>query len=57
MAGTTDYKREWNEKNLDRLYITVKKGKKDLIIAYAKTHGFRSYNDYINDLIEKDMQK
>lgn len=57
MAGKTDYKRKWNEENLERLYITVKVGKKDKIIAQAKSAGFRSYNEYINNLIDKDIEK
>lgn len=57
VAGKTDYKRKWNEENLERLYITVKVGKKDKIIERAKTTGFKSYNEYINNLIDKDMEK
>lgn len=57
MAGKTDYKRKWNEENLERLYITVKVGKKDKIIERAKAAGFRSYNEYINSLIDKDIEK
>lgn len=56
MAGKTEYKRIWNEENLDRLYITVKKGKKEEIIQSAKSKGFKSYNEYINHLIDQDMQ-
>lgn len=57
MAGKTDYKRAWNEENLERLYITVKKGRKAEVLAVAKSKGFKSYNEYINHLIEEDLEK
>lgn len=57
MAGKTDYKRAWNEENLERLYITVKKGRKAEVLAAAKSKGFKSYNEYINHLIEEDLEK
>ena len=57
MAGNTDYKRAWNEENLERLYVTVKKGEKAKIIVHAKQRGFKSYNEYINYLISNDIEQ
>lgn len=56
MAGKTEYKRAWNEEKLDRIYLTVVKGRKEEIKAHAESLGM-SLNAYINDLIEKDMKK
>lgn len=56
MAGKTEYKRQWNETNLDRLNITVKKGERDKIKAHAESLGM-SLNAYINKLIKDDMEK
>ena len=46
----TRWSREWNEKNLDRLYITVPKGKKKLIEEYAAEHK-EKINEFMNHLI------
>lgn len=39
----------------DRINLTVPKGDKERIKAYAEAQG-KSVNGYINDLIEKDMK-
>lgn len=49
------YNREYNEKNYDRISLTVPKGKKDEIKAYAESKG-ETVNAYINRLIDEDMK-
>lgn len=53
---STTAKNRYNAKSYDRLAITVKKGERELIKAYAESQG-KSLNAYINDLIKADMQK
>lgn len=48
-------KQKYNDKAYDRVYISVPKGDKEKIKAYAESIG-KSVNGYINDLIEKDMK-
>lgn len=47
--------RKWNENNLDRLYITVKKGDKEKIRAVADAKG-KSLNSYITEAIYTQLQ-
>ncbi|MBQ9133254.1 MAG: hypothetical protein IJX64_01840 [Clostridia bacterium] len=44
------------EKAYDRINLTVKKGKKDIIKAYATEHGM-SVNDFINRAIDEKMER
>ena len=46
--------RKWNEANLDRLAITVKKGQRDIIKAAAENAGV-SLNRYVVEAIEARM--
>ena len=46
--------RKWNEANLDRLAITVKKGQRDVIKAAAEKAGV-SVNRYVVEAIEARM--
>lgn len=48
--------RKWNENNLDRVYITVKKGQKKIIENIAKQHN-QSVNAYINQAIIEKMER
>ena len=48
--------RKWNEKNLDRIYITVKKGEKAPIVAHAKERG-ESTNSFIARAIRETMER
>lgn len=48
-------KNKWMNKAYDRINLTVPKGKKDEIKAYAESKG-ESVNAYINRLIDEDMQ-
>ena len=46
--------RKWNENNLERLYVTVKKGQKNIIKKYADMHN-ESINSYINRAIQNQI--
>ena len=50
----TNYKREFSEKNYDRLAITIPKGQKQAVEAHASGKG-QSVNGYVNGLIRADM--
>lgn len=56
MAGKTKYKNEWQKNNVDRINLTVPKGKKERIRAYAQSRG-ESINGFINRLIDEDMER
>ncbi len=51
-----DYRNKWQKENQERIILMVKKGKKECIRSHAEAKGM-SLNAYINELIEKDMQK
>ena len=46
--------RKWNENNLDRIYITVKKGQKEILKEIADKKNM-SLNAYINDAIQNQI--
>ena len=46
MAGTTQYKNNWQKENLDRISLTVPKGRKVQIQSHALAHG-ESINGFI----------
>ena len=48
--------RKWNENNLERLYVTVKKGEKEEIKAAAEKVN-ESLNSYIVSAIHEKMAK
>lgn len=48
--------RKWNEGNLERIYITVKKGQKDRIRQAADTCG-ESINQFIQKAVESRMSR
>ena len=56
---TPEYKlkanRKWNENNLDRLYITMRKGQKEIIKEIAKKQNL-SINAYIGKAIENQIK-
>lgn len=56
MAGNADYKNKWQKENCDRVNLTVPKGKKEILQAYAKEHG-KSLNSFINEAIDEKMQR
>lgn len=47
--------RKWNENNLDRIYITVKKGQKDIIKEIAAQQNL-SINAYIGKAISNQIE-
>lgn len=49
-------KNRWNAKAYDRINLTVPKGDKEVIKAYAEANR-ESVNGYINRLIAEDMKK
>ena len=48
--------RKWNESNLDRLYIFVPKGQKEVIRAMAESKG-ESLNAYVSKAIQKQLKE
>ena len=56
MAGKTEYKNAWLAEKLDRINLTVPKGKKELIQQYASGLDM-SVNAFINQAIEEKIQK
>jgi predicted DNA binding CopG/RHH family protein len=50
------YQNDFIKKNYDRINLTVPKGKKDEIKKRASSLG-KSVNDYINSLINADLQQ
>ncbi len=55
-TARTKANRKYNEKAYDRLEVTVKRGDKAEIKAYAESLDL-SLNAYINRLIDNDMSK
>jgi predicted HicB family RNase H-like nuclease len=56
MAGKTDYKNAWLAEKLDRINLTVPKGKKEIIQKLAADLGL-SVNAFINQAIDEQIQK
>ena len=54
MAGKSEYRNTWISEKLDRINLTVPKGQKDAIKAYAEAHG-ESVNGFINRAITDAM--
>jgi hypothetical protein len=52
MAGKSEYKNNWIAEKLDRINLTVPKGKKDIIKAHAESRG-ESVNEFINKAIDQ----
>lgn len=50
------YNNDFNSRAYDRINLTVPKGEKDKIKAYAESKG-ESVNGYINRLIQEDMER
>lgn len=48
--------RKWNENNLDRLYIFVPKGQKEVIRAIAESKG-ESLNSYVGKAIKRQLEE
>lgn len=59
-AKSTNYKRQFNAQNYDRIELTVKKGEKDNLKIHAATRG-ETLNGFINraitETVERDINK
>ena len=55
-ANTAEYKNAWQKENVDRINLTVPKGKKDVIRSHAESHG-QSLNGFINEAIDEKMDR
>lgn len=55
MAGTTQYKNNWQKDHLDRINLTVPKGQKETIQGHASMRG-ESVNSFINRAIHETME-
>lgn len=53
--GQQKASRKWNENNLDRLYIFVPKGQKEVIRAMAESKG-ESLNAYVSKAIQRQLE-
>ena len=56
MAGDTKKKNNWIADKLDRINLTVPKGKKDKIKAHAERQG-ESVNGFINRAIDQTIEQ
>ena len=51
------YNNEFNKNAYDRMSVNLPKGKKQIVLEHCKQKGFSSFNAYVNDLIQKDMEE
>ncbi|MDR3804190.1 MAG: Arc family DNA-binding protein [Dysosmobacter sp.] len=56
MASKSEYRNGWIAEKLDRINLTVPKGKKDTIKAHAEAQG-ESVNGFINRAIDETMER
>lgn len=56
MAGNTEYKNQWQREKVDRVNLTMPKGKKDTLKAHAEAMG-ESVNAFINRAIDEAMSR
>ena len=56
MVGKSTYRNEWIAEKLDRINLTVPKGRKEIIRAHAAAHG-ESVNGFINRAINEAMER
>ena len=56
MASKSEYRNGWIAEKLDRINLTVPKGKKDTIKAHAEAQG-ESVNGFINRAIDEAMER
>lgn len=55
MSQDTKYKNKFNKEKYDQFLVSVTKGKKEVITEHYKKQGYKSMNNYINTLIDHDM--
>ena len=56
MTTKSEYRNSWISEKLDRINLTVPKGKKDIIKAHAEKRG-ESVNAFINRAIDEAMER
>lgn len=56
MAGNTEYKNKWQREKVDRVNLTMAKGKKDTLKAHAESMG-ESVNAFINRAIDETLSR
>ena len=56
MAGKTQYKNTWQKENVDRVNLTMPKGRKDIIKAHAEAQR-ESVNGFINRAIDHQISQ
>ena len=56
MAGNSEYRNKWIAEKLDRINLTMPKGKKDDVQAYASRNNM-SVNAYINAAIDEKIER
>ena len=56
MAGKTEYKNNWQKENVDRVNLTMPKGRKEAIKAHAEAHS-ESVNGFINRAIQEAIER
>ena len=56
VAGKTQYKNTWQKENVDRVNLTMPKGRKDIIKAHAEAQR-ESVNGFINRAIDHQISQ
>lgn len=56
-ANTAEYKNAWQKENLDRINLTVPKGKKEVIKSHAEKYDNGSVNGFIKRAIDNQMER
>ena len=56
MAGNSEYRNKWIAEKLDRINLTMPKGRKEEVQAHA-TRNNMSVNAYINAAIDEKMDR
>ena len=56
MAGTAQYKNNWQKEHTDRINLTVPKGQKAIIQAHAQARG-ESISSFINRAIREAIER
>lgn len=56
-TAETKAKRKYNNKAYDRLFVSVKKGKKEIYRDAAASYGFSSLNSWIESILDREVEK
>lgn len=54
--NVSKYRAAWEKENKDRIVLLVPKGEKKQIKEASVVKGFKSMNEYIKQLIDKDIK-